>query len=706
MSTSEAHSKTAERAVLWVVVATGISSVVTQLLTIREFLTQFQGNEIVIALILFIWLILGGVGTLIAQAITKRAHQPTGTTLARFSLVLCLLAVLQILAIRLLRDFIFISGSSVGFYPTLIFGFGAVAPYCLLLGFVLPYSLFVVRSKRPDYSGARIYIFDNIGDICGGALFSFALVFLVSPLTALFLAHLPLLVCSYFLSSPSHRSRPGFLFALILVAATLMGAMGVEKWSLTPGKGQLAFYGESRYGRITVHRDREQFTLFANGIPMFSTHNLSLAEETIHYPLSQLDEAQHVLLISSQGGVMKELAKYRLQSIDYVELDPAIARVQFRFDLIQKIEGLQVINQDGRAYLSQSEKSYDAVIVNLPEPDTFQLNRFYTDTFFKKVANHLSNNGVLSFCMQGFDNYLAESQRQKLSSLYNTASAYFKHVLLLPGQKVYFLCSNAELTTDIPKRLQQHGIATTYIRGYFHGNLSPQRIAHLNKGLDPSTPRNVDTAPFLMRVMFNQWFAKFQTSPTVFFLVFAILCGLYLLRISREAFVLFSTGGMTMGAEILVIFAFQIYFGYIYLQIGIIITLFLAGLLPGAWLGNRIHHQGRQVLILSDLFLMACLSLFILAVTQFADQLPASFFLAFGFIVSLACGFQFPVALSLGGSDNQTATQAFSADLMGAATGVLLTSVVLIPYMGIIWTATGLIGLKTISLVVMATHKP
>jgi spermidine synthase len=40
-----------------VVIATGISSVVTQLLTIREFLAQFQGNEIVIAILTLIYLL-------------------------------------------------------------------------------------------------------------------------------------------------------------------------------------------------------------------------------------------------------------------------------------------------------------------------------------------------------------------------------------------------------------------------------------------------------------------------------------------------------------------------------------------------------------------------------------------------------------------------------------------------------------------------
>ena len=71
-----------------------------------------------------------------------------------------------------LRDVVFIHGSSVGFYPTLLFSFLTIAPYCLLLGFVLPYSLFVLRTDRADYPGARIYITDNIGDVCGGALFA------------------------------------------------------------------------------------------------------------------------------------------------------------------------------------------------------------------------------------------------------------------------------------------------------------------------------------------------------------------------------------------------------------------------------------------------------------------------------------------------------------------------------------------------------
>jgi len=125
-----------------VVIATGISSVVTQLITIREFLTQFQGNEIVIALILFNWLILGGLGTLLARVTTHRFQGVSAGRLAGMSIVLGGLAMLQIHAIRQLRDIVFIHGSSVGFYPTWLFSFLIIAPYCLLLGFVLPYTAY------------------------------------------------------------------------------------------------------------------------------------------------------------------------------------------------------------------------------------------------------------------------------------------------------------------------------------------------------------------------------------------------------------------------------------------------------------------------------------------------------------------------------------------------------------------------------------
>ena len=409
--------------------------------------------------------------------------------------------------------------------------------------------------------------------------------------------------------------------------------------------------------------------------------------------------------MTGDHGVKELRVVAQMNRRDALQLDPAVTAVQLRFGLINAIPGLNVMYRDGRAYLAQTDKTYDAIIVNLPEPNTFQLNRFYTDRFFELVRKRLTAEGVLGFAMQGYDNYLAEPQRQKLSSIYNTIRIYFKHILMLPGQKVFFLCSNRPLTSDIPAALARMGIPSTYISGFYYGNLTPERIERLNGRMDPTIPINIDTSPYLMRLMFSQWFAKFQTSPIIFFLFLAVLFAIYFFQITREEYVLFSTGCMTMGCEILVIFAFQIYFGYIYLQIGLIITIFLAGLLPGAWLGNRLQRKGKPLLVLTDGLLIVSLAVFIMSIDRFADQLPVQFYLLFGFVVSLICGFQFPLALHLRGGDNAAVTRTFSADLIGAAGGTLFTSIILIPYTGVLWTTVGLIGLKMISLLIMTIHK-
>ncbi|MBW2603107.1 MAG: hypothetical protein JRE28_02170 [Deltaproteobacteria bacterium] len=691
-----------ERAITRVIIATGISSVVTQLLIIREFLAQFQGNEFIIALILFNWLVLGGIGTILARRVTRDLWAATANRLGWLSLILAGMPAVQILAIRFLRDVFFIHGSSVGFYPTLSYSFLIVAPYCLMIGFVLPYSLFVIRAQKPDYPGARIYIMDNLGDVSGGALFSFALVFLVTPLKAVFVANLPLLFTAcLLLFRTSFRSRIAVYLGTGVAFIILIAGIFLEPASLLQPSGKLVYYEESRYGRIEVQKDQEQFTLFVGGVPLFGTQNLSMAEETVHYPLAQLSRVQNILLISAEGGMMTEVEKYRPASIDYVELDPKVAEVEFRFKMIKKIPGLKVINQDGRAYLEKSNKIYDAIIVNLSEPDTYQINRFFTDRFFELARRHLARYGVLSFAMKGFENYLAEPQRQKISSLYNTVSDYFKHVLLLPGQKIFFLCSSRPLDTDIPKLLDQKNISTRYIKGYYYGNLNDERIERLNALIDPLTPKNRDDYPQLMRLMFQQWFAKFSTSPTGFIAVLAVACMVYLIRISAEEFVLFSTGFTVMGSELLVIFAFQIFFGYIYFQIGLIVTVFLAGLLPGAWFGHRFRYSSRQTLALADGLLILLMGVLIVVLKQGSYGLPVSFFLFYGFVVSLICGFQFPVALYLRGGDAPAVTRTFSADLIGAAFGTLMTSVVLIPYFGIIWAAAGMIGLKMLSLMII-----
>ncbi|HSH14182.1 MAG TPA: hypothetical protein VLA15_10545, partial [Desulfurivibrionaceae bacterium] len=341
------------------------------------------------------------------------------------------------------------------------------------------------------------------------------------------------------------------------------------------------------------------------------------------------------------------------------------------------------------------------IIMNLPEPDTFQSNRYFTAEFFASAVRHLRPGGVFAFAMEGYDNFLGEPQRHTLSSVFNTAGKYFANLLLLPGGRVFFLCRDQPLTADIPARLAELGIVTQYVGNYFAGDLTPERIAYLRGELEAAAPLNTDLKPQLMRLMLQQWFARFQTSPVWFYGLLALALALYLQRLRREEFALFSTGFTVMSSEVLVIFAFQIYYGYIYSQIGLIVTVFLGGLLPGAWWISRRAGSPVRFMAWADVSLILLLGMFLIVLTGGEEILSMAMLLGFGFAVSLLCGGQLVAALQISGGDNPAVTRVFSADLIGAAAGVLLTSVVLIPLTGVVMTILALLALKSLSLLLV-----
>ncbi|MCP3953582.1 MAG: hypothetical protein GY697_15400 [Desulfobacterales bacterium] len=689
-----------EKALSGLVIATGVASVVSQLLILREYLTQFQGNEYVIALIFFAWLLLGGCGSMLSGLITNRYVEADTVNLAGISLLVAVLPVITLMAIRLLRGVVFTHGTSVGFYQTVGFIFVTLGPYGILIGFMLPYSLAVLRSQAPGYSATKVYLFDNIGDCAGGALFSFLLITLVSPLQAIVMVSGLLVLAVGNLMCLSGRLSLKTVAATGTAISVLVGGLVCETPSLNPSQGHLAWYQESKYGRITVVQDRGQATIYTDGVPL--THNLDIAaaEAAIHYPMSQTVYPGSVLIMSAGGGMLRELEKYRPSAVDYVELNPDVVATQFRFNLLKKISNLRIISQDGRAYLAATHKKYDAVIINIADPETFQANRYYTASFYRLVKARLNPQGILSFSVDGYANYINDAKLRLVSCLHQTVKPHFQNILILPGNRLFFICSDGPIDRDIPGRLAQKGIRSDYVSGYYYGNVTDERITGLARQLLPEIPVNTDAAPYIMRLIFSQWFVKFATSPKWLYLAVTLLMMLYFIKISREEYLLFSTGFITMGSEILVIFAFQVFFGYIYSQISLIVTVFLAGMLPGALLGQKLGRAPLRAMQLTDGLLIGLCAVLALIILPENAHPSAGALLGVGFCVSVLCGCQFPLALRSGGENHRKAAAAFTADLVGAACGALLTSVLLIPYLGLSGTLAVLAILKLSSLVV------
>lgn len=680
------------RLVIWSIIATGISSVTTQLLSVREFLTQFHGNEITISLVLFSWLLLTGLGSLAAKAI----KHPYLKVYIILTLIIALCPLLQMIAIRGFRETIFIHGSSPGFYTIFFYIVITVAPYCLLIGFILPYAQKVLNYNHYHFESGDLYITDNIGDILGGAIFSFALVYWLKPFPTIAVTSSFLILVSLLLLL---RSRSYVIVLLVLVPLSFFYSYALnnifERRSLSAQYGDVIRYIESPYGRIVVSREGPQHTFWESGVPLYSDSNVVNSEEKIHYPLCQLDRVENVLLVSGGlGETLAEVSKYAPAHVDYVELDPYLTHAALELHAIKKGPSLEIKNTDGRRFIKITDRRYDAIIIDLPDPDTFQINRFFTSEFFALTKKILERDGVISMGVGYSPNYLSEIRKKKLSTLYNTARLYFRNIILLPGQQAYLICSDRELSSDIPDRLRSKSVETSYIEGFFYGNVTEERIRQLQEGLDRREEINTDFEPRLINIVFQEWFTKHGTSPHYFMGLLSVFTLIYLIFLRREEYVLFSTGLTAMGVEMLIIFAFQVIYGYIYLQIGAIITAFLLGLLPGAIAGKSWRRRNTSKLLVSELLLLCLLLLFYIWVAHLRCELHPLYFLAFCFLFSFFCGFQFPVAAGIIGEQSSPAAGCLAADLCGASVGTLATGTILIPLWGIKFAVIFLILVK------------
>jgi spermidine synthase len=666
-----------KRLIIWSIIGTGISSIAIQLITIREFLSQFHGNEITISLVLFCWLFITAIGSLLARPVKKASL----VLYAFLCLVIALWPLLQLVFIRGFREAIFIYGLYPGLYQTLIYILLTITPYCLSVGFVLTYAQKILNTNEVPFTSGELYISDNIGDIIGGILFSFILVYWAKPFKSIaFCSGLLVLVTILILFNT--RRVLGGSVAILSTGIFYFFLLNTpfEMSTLNLQYGNIVRYMESVYGRIVITKEGPQHTFWESGIPLYSDVDIIHNEEKIHYPLSQLERAERILLVSGGlGESQNEISKYHPKEVDYVDLDPLLIKSAEGLGFINRKPFLNIINIDARSHIKKAEKEYDAIIVDFPDPDNFQINRFFTGEFFSYAKRALKDSGILAFGTTYSPNYISDVRKKKLSVIFNTARMHFKNVLVLPGEEAYFLCRDGELQADIPALLAERSIQTSWVADFYHEKVTEDRIKKIREVMDEKEYINTDFEPRIMNIVFQEWFMRQGTSPKVFLTILLGLVVLYLLFVEKEEYVLFSTGLATMGVEMLVIFIFQVIYGTIYLKVGSIITVFLMGLLPGTIIGNLTKDKSSRIIILTEVIQLLLLFIFFIWLRFFKSELHQLYYMGYGFAFAFFCGYQFPAVAEIIGEEKGPAAGCLTADLMGAAVGTLAIGTLLIP---------------------------
>ncbi len=738
----------------------GFTFTVTQGLLIRELLVQFYGNELSIGLILGSWLLLEAFGSGILGRFSARwGIKPTGFAFLQFMFALFLpLCLIAVYSSRLIIGAI--PGEGVGLLPMFWVSFLILAPLAVIDGAMFAFGsmTFIHLTRQESQAIGRVYVYEAIGAIAGGIIFTYLFIpFLLSLQLVIVLMGLNLLSAALITDSAGHEAGKRLLpvISLILISIFLVGGL---VFSLTPwseraqltasglgwGGLELIYSQDSVYGDVSVIQREHQYTFLADGLPILTSPvpDVVLNEELVHLPMTFIPKPERALVLSGGlGGVLHELGKYPLKEIVYAELDPLLIEVIKEYPTALTSEELgdprlRVENVDGRLLVRQlswtSPHKFDVVIVNLPYPSTLQINRFYTLEFFQLVRDLLSEDGILVMKSPGSLSYLSDELRDLNNMVYFTLKQVFLHVKPIPGDTTLWLASigneiNTTAVEDLFQTWDGRKIESQLLSApYFRIRLDQLQLDWFWEALseeddfwEPITNR--DLHPVGLFYGLSYWHALFspEVSPfftsveklnfwVVSFLIIVIsLLAFTLVKLTNRgrraqiATVIATTGFIGMTADLVLIFAFQSLYGYVYHWIGLFITMFMAGMGLGGYLVthrlDRIADPRRTMLILELTIFVYCLVLPFLLLVVFSGDANAvllstsqAVLLVLNAVAGFLVGCQFPLAnkmLLREDEDNKGSVGfLYASDLFGAFLGSIIVSVVLIPVFGIINT--------------------
>ena len=581
----------------------GLVSIVSQVIVLRELTISFYGNEFFIGVVLAAWL----------------AWVALGSTAPRRPASRWVLLALQILAVVLLFVEIFairyIKGATgfPGEIPNLLFAFFVAilspAPLCFVLGmwWSVASELAVRASQRASIAVGRGYFI--------GVLFSFVLVklpsFVVASLVAVIVAALATLW--------SGRMWMRSLVLLAVVAAgVLLHPAIVRLESMSTAfrfkHQQILETVDSPFGQLTVTQMGDQRNFYESGLLIGSDRDEWAAEELVHLPMLQHPDPGSVMLLGGGfNGALNEILKHGVSDVHYLELDPTLIALADRYlppimkkDLTD--QRVHLVYDDGYHFLKNTDRTFDVVIVNLPDPSTALLNRYYTRDFFELASSRLTGDGVFSTHLSFAPDQPAATLVDLNVSVLKSLGDAFPNVMALPEESDFLLASRGDgLTYDPSVLVERYGerdLGNRFITDdYLRYRLTTDRIAQARELFaereDARANREFSPVAYYYHSLFwldhfypklSRAFARVARSfwpiAIAAIIVLTLVAGRRRSSVRMPILSVATAGFSLMAAEIVIIFLYQTVVGFLYYRLALLIAALMAGMALGVWLAR------------------------------------------------------------------------------------------------------------------------
>jgi spermidine synthase len=761
------------------ILAMGFSGVVAQILLLREMLIVFSGNELSIGIILSHWLILEAIGAFFLGRITaKYKHQLETFTIITILFFISLF--IAIFLIRALKEAIGISiGESIGFLPMFYLSFLILLPASILHGALFTSScrIYSMFSNQEASLAGRVYAHETVGTVIGGIACTYLLFipYFNTFQTFSWLALLNLIIClallvPYWKTGPVQKTMLVILSVLVFFSGYLIFAGQANKLHYDSIQSQwrnlnVVHYQNSPYGNICVIENEGQYIFFQDGIPNIITPvpDILSVKKFVHLPLLAHPEPEKLLILSGgAGGVINEALKHpTIETIKYIELDPLLIELfgKFPTPLTESELGdrrVKIEHIDGRLWLATTQDKYDLIFMGAAEPSTLQVNRFFTQEFFSLAKARLNEGGILVFRLPGSLAYTTEGLKNLNSSIFHTAKSIFPYVRVLPGDgaNIFLLSDSPAISIfdqmQITERLIQRNIqANVIIPWQIEQKLHPGWQVWFSNFIEGVSQKiNSDLNPIGVFYSISHWNALFAPSLNwlfieierislwtgvlllIAFLIYFVFCskklGPFKAGISLS---IITTGFAGMIFYLMLIFAFQSIYGYVFAWIGLLVASFMAGAACGAMLIaialKRIKNSLKffaKIEVAIMCFSIGCPGI-VFAVHAYIDNPEVFFFskwlfLGMSFVGGLLIGSQFPIAnklylkhaktkydtISNSANLSKAAGSLYASDLIGGWLGGIIGAVILLPVLGLIGTGITVVLLKLTSFIVIAAQ--
>ena len=657
----------------------GFISIPAQIYLLRESYMVFYGNELILGIMLSAWMLLTGAGAWMGRYFSSIK--------GRYGLVLFLmlmlsaLPLLMIIKLNLYRALVLPTGTMAGINDVIYAAFLVQLPFCLINGF-----LFTALSSLLK-EGGNAYSLESAGSLVSGAMVNFILLWVFpSRLSLLLLSSIYLVAVVYFSFSFRRKFTPWITIIVSVLIIVLLSHADIREVSYHAlYSGQTVIEDrETPYGQLVVTTRSGQLNVYGNGLLMFSSGDEINAEENVHYAMVQHPAPKNILLVSGGlSGAINEILKYYPLRIDYVELNPALLKLDMRSLKTIEKKGVFVHTGDARRFLRNSSAVYDVVLVLLPPPSSLQMNRFYTSEFLYELKKRLSPDGIVSYSLPTTSDYVSRAGEDLNSILYKTLKGSFRNVMLVPGGKTFFIASDAGLSLDIPGMIDNKGISTSYVNKYYldSGHMK-ERAEYIKANISEAAEMNHDFRPLMFFAQIKYWMSYFNRhylSVAVILLLALVLVVMNLNPVNTGLF----TGGFTAGAfQVLIILSLQIYCGYVFQITGFVVMVFMLGLALGSWAGRQWFRQSSFRAYVSVQLVLAALSVLIPLALILAGRMGLPLWMiqakAAGLTLALSSftGMEYSLALLLSRKNQLVVvSKNYSADLFGAALGAFLVPV-------------------------------